>query len=74
MHIVLFNPYFTQESPEKSFYRQDVPNDIDSIVDFSHTAVYVNTCLAIATGEEPWQRCPCVRESHAFLMQFHCFF
>ena len=54
-------------SPEKIRFRHGIRVEIASIVYVSYTTVYVNRCLAIATGQEPWQRRPSVDKATPFL-------
>ncbi len=66
IHRVVLSVILRTGSTEKSHSWQDIPVEIAPIVYFSCTAVYVNTCLAIATGEEPWQRRPSVDKATPF--------
>ena len=47
-----------QLSLEKIRFRHTIRVEIALVVYFSYTTVCVNTCLAIATRQGPWQRRP----------------
>ncbi len=54
-------------SPEKIRFRHCIRFEIASIVYVSYTTVYLNTSLAVATGQEPWQRRQSVDKATPFL-------
>ncbi len=60
-------PYFTPLKPRKIRFWHGIRVETASIVYVSYATIYVNTCLAIATGQEPWQRRPSVVKATPFL-------
>ncbi len=54
---------FTHKRLRKEPFWWDIIVEIASTVYLSYSTVYVNTYLAIATGEEPWQPYKTVEEA-----------